>query len=131
LSSEPEIAEPPISPVDACAPNEIAARVRDIGAAATAVLVFLSAPWITHHFQIGFEHSIANMYFFCVGLLLKTQPEVLTAGRWTPESLQALSVAGALRNLIPVTLGNIVGGAGLVGGMYWFVYLRHGARDGK
>ena len=39
-------------------------------------------------------------------------------------------LAGALRNLIPVTLGNIVGGAGLVGGMYWFIYLRHGARDG-
>ena len=35
----------------------------------------------------------------------------------------------ALRNLIPVTLGNIVGGAGLVGGMYWFIYLRPGARD--
>jgi formate/nitrite transporter len=160
-----------------------------IGAAATAVLVFLSTPWITHQFQVdvvaigtalaksqippiqafflgvlanalvclavwlcfgartaadkilavlfpitafvalGFEHSIANMYFFSIALLLKTQPEVLAAGQWSAESLQALSVGGALRNLIPVTLGNVVGGAGLVGGMYWFIYLRQSARD--
>jgi formate/nitrite transporter FocA (FNT family) len=55
---------------------------------------------------------------------LKSQPDVVMAGQWSSESLQALSLVGALRNLIPVTLGNIVGGAGLVGGMYWFIYLR-------
>jgi formate/nitrite transporter FocA (FNT family) len=38
--------------------------------------------------------------------------------------LSTLSLAGALRNLIPVTLGKLVGGAGLVGSMYWFIYLR-------
>jgi formate/nitrite transporter len=111
-----------------------------VGAASTAVLVFLTAPWITHQFQVdmvairtalakcqippiqafflgilanalvclaiwlaigartatdkilavifpitafvavGFEHSIANMYFFTIGLLLKSQPEVVAAG---------------------------------------------------
>ena len=54
----------------------------------------------------------------------------MAAGQWSAGTLQALTLTGALRNLIPVTLGNIVGGAGLVGGMYRFIYLRHGARDG-
>ena len=55
----------------------------------------------------------------------------MAAGQWSAETLQALSIAGALRNLVPVTLGNIVGGAGLVGRMYWLIYLRHGAREGR
>jgi formate/nitrite transporter FocA (FNT family) len=84
---------------------------------------------ITAFVALGFEHSIANMYFFSIGLLLKTQPEVVAAGHWSVETLQTLSIGGALRNIIPVTLGNIVGGAGLVGGVYWFIYLRPGARD--
>jgi formate/nitrite transporter FocA (FNT family) len=33
-------------------------------------------------------------------------------------------MAGFMRNLVPVTLGNIVGGTLLVAGIYWFVYLR-------
>lgn len=162
-----------------------------VGAAATAGLVFLSAPWVTHQFQVdvvavgtalakcripfveafflgvlanalvclavwlcfaartaadkilcivfpitafvalGFEHSIANMYFLSMGLLLKIQPEVVAAGGWSRESLAALSLGGALRNLVPVTLGNVVGGAGLVGGMYWFIYLRGGASEAR
>lgn len=83
---------------------------------------------ITAFVALGFEHSIANMYFLSIGLLLKSQPDVVTAGQWSVESLQALSVGGALRNLIPVTLGNLMGGVGLVGSMYWFIYLRKTAR---
>ncbi len=79
---------------------------------------------ITAFVALGFEHSIANMYFFAMGLLLKTQPELLSAGAWSAQELHALSLSGALGNLVPVTLGNVVGGGLLVGGMYWFVYLR-------
>ncbi len=58
---------------------------------------------------LGFEHSIANMYFFPVAML--------TGGETTVSDL--------FMNLLPVTLGNIVGGAGLVGLVYWIVYSRN------
>ena len=85
---------------------------------------------ITAFVALGFEHSIANMYFFAIGLLLKSHPGGIAPGLASAEAWQALSLVGALRNLVPVTLGNVIGGAGLVGGMYWFIYLRRGARGG-
>lgn len=75
----------------------------------------------------GFEHSIANMYFIPIGLVIKGG---------APESYWAMVQKTAadfpnltwgnffLGNLIPVTIGNVIGGALLVGLMYWFVYLR-------
>lgn len=77
---------------------------------------------------LGFEHSIANMYFIPMGLLLKHEPSVLEAaavmagkaGDFTNLTTQAF----LWNNLLPVTLGNIVGGGLLVGLVYWFVYLR-------
>ena len=60
----------------------------------------------------GFEHSVANMFFLPVGI-------VLAAGGPAP-----LSVLGALSNLLLVTIGNILGGTILVALVYWFVYLR-------
>ena len=61
----------------------------------------------------GFEHSVANMYFIPIGLIVKTFGTV-------PAGFDAssLTVAGFLHNLIPATLGNIVGGSGLVGLVY-------------
>jgi formate/nitrite transporter FocA (FNT family) len=83
---------------------------------------------ITAFVALGFEHSIANMYFLTMGLLLATQPEVVAAGGWSAEALAPLSALGVMRNLVPVTLGNLVGGGALVGGIYWFIYLRKGSR---
>ncbi len=68
----------------------------------------------------GFEHSVANMYFIPVGLFLDdgtTGSGPLTWSRFLTH------------NLAPVTLGNIIGGALLVGLVYWFVYLRHDAEQ--
>ncbi|MBN2583044.1 MAG: formate/nitrite transporter family protein [Planctomycetes bacterium] len=74
-------------------------------------------PPITVFVLAGFEHSVANMYFVPLGLLID--------GGATPE----LTCAAFLwRNLLPVTLGNIVGGSLLVGAAYWLAYLR-GNRD--
>ena len=70
----------------------------------------------------GFEHSVANMYFLSVGVLLKDHAEV--RGELSGTQLASLDVWGILRNLIASTLGNVVGGALLVGLVYWFVYLR-------
>ncbi len=83
---------------------------------------------ITAFVALGFEHSVANMYFIPMGLLLKSNPDVLTAaGAMAGKAvdLSSLTVRGLLyKNLLPVTLGNIIGGGVLVGLTYWFVYLR-------
>jgi formate/nitrite transporter len=76
----------------------------------------------------GFEHSIANMYFIPVGILLKGVNEVVaaaTAAGLAPEKLANVGLYGFfVKNLIPVTLGNIVGGGFFVATLYWFAYIR-------
>ena len=75
----------------------------------------------------GFEHCVANMYFIPIGLLIKTDPAFLARVGGGPDAYAALTWHGfLLRNLLPVTLGNVIGGGGLVGLMYWFIYLRPG-----
>jgi formate/nitrite transporter len=76
----------------------------------------------------GFEHSVANMYYIPAGILAKTNnhwlSQALSAGV-TQEQINSLNVKTLLlNNLLPVTLGNIIGGAVLIGLVYWFVYLK-------
>jgi len=72
----------------------------------------------------GFEHSIANMYFIPLGLFLKGNAAVVNAAGLT-ETINSLTWSRFLiGNLVPVTLGNIIGGALFVGGVYYLVYLR-------
>ena len=65
----------------------------------------------------GFEHCVANMYFLPLAWLLVQTGNV-------PANFDAslISISGIIHNLVPVTLGNIVGGAGLVGALYWAIY---------
>ncbi len=71
----------------------------------------------------GFEHSIANMYFIPMGLSLVGHEAL--QGLLDPAVVQNLTwKAFFLNNLIPVTIGNIIGGAGFVGATYWGAYLR-------
>ena len=81
---------------------------------------------ITAFVAAGFEHSVANMYFLPMGLLIKqwADPAFWERVGKTPADFAALTWQNALWNLLPVTIGNIIGGALLVGGVYWFVYLR-------
>jgi formate transporter len=79
---------------------------------------------ITAFVAAGFEHSIANMYFLPIGLLLSDKADVVTASELSPAQLASLDGAGVIRNIVAATLGNIIGGAVLVGLVYWFVYLR-------
>jgi formate/nitrite transporter len=86
---------------------------------------------ITAFVALGFEHSIANMYFIPVGLLLKHSPQVLAT---TQEilgeipDLSNLTVYGMIvYNLLPVTIGNIIGGTIFIGIAHWFLYLRPAA----
>lgn len=86
---------------------------------------------ITAFVAAGFEHSVANMYFLPVGLLVKQAgPDSF----WSSTGADAadypdLSWANALfGNLVPVTLGNIFGGAVMVGLVYWLIYRRPAGR---
>jgi len=73
---------------------------------------------ITAFVAAGFEHCVANMYFVPLGLFL--------ADGHGPAELSW--AAFLIHNLLPVTLGNIVGGAGLVGLVYWVIYGREKSR---
>jgi len=64
----------------------------------------------------GFEHSIANMYYVPAGILAKQNPQWAAMSQVSAEQLSDLNwINFVVKNLIPVTLGNIVGGAGMVG----------------
>jgi formate transporter len=83
-------------------------------------------PPVTAFVAAGFEHSVANMYFVPLGLLIKaTAPASFWAGiHKTAADFSDLTWGNFFtHNLIPVTIGNIIGGAVLVGAVYWFVYL--------
>ena len=87
---------------------------------------------ITAFVAAGFEHSIANMYFIPMGLFIRggageafwhkigTVPDAYADITWTRF---------VTANLIPVTIGNIIGGAVMVGVVYWFVYLKGHTRS--
>ena len=76
----------------------------------------------------GFEHSIANMYYIPAGIIAKSNPLYVSkalelgASQAGIDSLNYVSMF--TRNLIPVTIGNIIGGCMFVGLAYWFIYLR-------
>lgn len=79
---------------------------------------------ITMFVLSAYEHSVANMYYIPAGILAKADPVVAAATRLSPEQMAALNWGAFLHNLIPATLGNIIGGSLLVATVYWFTYLR-------
>jgi formate/nitrite transporter FocA (FNT family) len=81
-------------------------------------------PPISAFVAAGFEHS-PNMYFVPIGLLIATFDPAFVGVQGLGGQAQVLSwSAFLLRNLLPVTAGNIIGGAVLVGAVYSFIYLR-------
>ena len=70
----------------------------------------------------GFEHSIANMYMITLGLFIKGDAAFVAASGIPAEKLANLSVGGFFHNLIPVTLGNMVGGILFVAVFYFLVF---------
>jgi formate transporter len=86
------------------------------GRSVTDKIVGLILP-ISAFVAAGFEHCIANMYFLPLAWLQTVTGKV-------PAGFDAslITIPGMIHNLVPVTLGNIVGGAGLVGFVYWTIY---------
>ncbi len=79
----------------------------------------------------GFEHSVANMYFIPIGLFVKSDAGFVASLDGLPDLSGLTWGAFFVDNLIPVTIGNIVGGTVLVGALYWFVYLRPARAGGE
>ena len=84
----------------------VAAAARRVSGKILAI-VFPIAAFVA----LGYEHCVANMYFIPLAMM----------EAWGDP---ALTVGGLVGNLIPVTLGNIIGGAGFVALVYWIIYLR-------
>ncbi|MEQ8194131.1 MAG: formate/nitrite transporter family protein [Rhodospirillales bacterium] len=72
---------------------------------------------------LGFEHSIANMFFIPAGIFLAGDPAFAEAAGTTVAARADIAVLGLLHNLVPVTLGNIVGGGVFVALSYYLAYL--------
>ncbi len=71
---------------------------------------------------IGFEHCIANMYFIPTGILFMHHAAIPGLGGLDLSSLTWINFLW--KNLVPVTIGNIIGGTVFVGMSYWGAYLR-------
>ena len=107
-----------------CAAVWIAAAAKDITG---KILAILFPIWL--FVASGFEHSIANMYYIPAGILAKSNEkwvsQALLSGV-TQEQLASLNIESfLLNNLLPVTLGNMIGGIVVIGLVYCFVYLRN------
>lgn len=89
--------------------------------------IFAIVPPVSAFVAAGFEHSIANIYFIPMGLFIKagaSESFWSSIGK-TPADFSALTWDNFLiGNLLPVTIGNIIGGSVMVAAVYWFVYLR-------
>lgn len=76
----------------------------------------------------SFEHSVANMYFIPIGILIKDYDPVFTTGVIASTGIDLSSLNWGtflINNLLPVTIGNIIGGGVFVAAIYWSVFLRH------
>ena len=74
----------------------------------------------------GFEHSVANMYLLPVAYMIKSTagPEFWQAIGYTAVDFDKINLSYIVMNLVPVTIGNIIGGGVMVGLSKWFVHLR-------
>lgn len=74
----------------------------------------------------GFEHCVANMFYIPAGILAAGNPDYVAKAEEaygiTAAQITELTALNSLRNFIPVTIGNIIGGAVFIGVMYFFIY---------
>ncbi|MCW5860109.1 MAG: formate transporter FocA [Caldilineales bacterium] len=96
-------------------------------ARSTTDRILAIVPPIAAFVAAGFEHSIANMYFIPMGLFIKAFAPAsfwATVGKLPADYPTITWERFFVGNLLPVTIGNIIGGAIMVGAVYWFIYLR-------
>jgi formate/nitrite transporter len=104
------------------------------GARTTVDRVVTIVPPVACFAAAGFEHCIANIYFIPMGLFIKAGAldSFWTSIGMTAADFPALTWSNFLiGNLLPVTIGNIIGGSVMVAAIYWFVYLRNRRDHGR
>ncbi|MEG0307733.1 MAG: formate/nitrite transporter family protein [Clostridium sp.] len=77
----------------------------------------------------GAEHCVANMYYFTIGLLAKMNPQFVEISHVSSEKIDNLNLVGIFGNIVPVTIGNIIGGSICVGLVYWFIYKKTNVKN--
>jgi formate transporter FocA len=90
--------------------------------------VMLIVPPVAAFVAAGFEHCIANIYFIPIGLFIKAgAPDSFWAaiGKSAADFPNLTWTNFVFSNLVPVTLGNAIGGSVMVAAAYWFIYLRN------
>ena len=98
----------------------MAAAAKDVSGKIWAILFPITA-----FAMCGYEHCVANMYMITNGLFVKTSEAVVAASGFTAEQLATLNLkAFLIDNLIPVTLGNIIGALLFVVGTFWLAYMK-------
>jgi len=95
-------------------------------ARSTADRILSIVPPIAAFVALGFEHSVANMYFIPLGIFFAD-----SAGTAAGVDTTSLGWSGFVSNLIPVTLGNVVGGSVTVALVYHFIYRRPALIEGR
>jgi formate transporter len=95
-------------------------------ARSTTDRILAIVPPVAAFVAMGFEHSIANLFFIPVAIAIRAvaPPEFWTATHLDPAAFASVDVAGLVANQVPVLLGNVVGGAVFVAAIYWLVFLR-------
>ena len=101
----------------------LAVWLASAGRTVTDKILAIAFP-ITAFVAAGFEHSVANMYFLPMGLTLEGEATVARAAGLSATDLASFDIGSVIVNIAAATLGNVIGGAVLVGLVYWFVYLR-------
>jgi formate/nitrite transporter len=95
-------------------------------ARSTTDRILAIVPPVAAFVAMGFEHSIANLFFIPVAIAIRAVAphEFWTQANLDPSSFASVDVAGLVANQVPVLLGNVVGGAVFVAAVYWLVFLR-------
>jgi formate transporter len=98
-----------------------------IGARSATDKIMVIVPPIAAFVAAGFEHSIANLYILPYGLAIKAWAgsQFWDSIGQNPAVYSALTIGAVAHNIAVTTIGNLVGGSGMVGAVYWFVYLRN------
>lgn len=103
-----------------CLAIYLSAASRDV-AGKVLVIWFLIMGFVV----AGLQHSVANMYFLSAGLIAKMVPGIAL------EGYEALTIWNSLTHLITVSIGNLIGGAGFVGLLYYHSYIKDQRRPAQ
>jgi formate/nitrite transporter len=95
-------------------------------ARSTTDRILAIVPPVAAFVAMGFEHSIANLFFIPVAIAVRVTapPDFWSVAHLDPGAFASLDVEGLVANQVPVLLGNVVGGAVFVAAVYWLVFLR-------